>query len=83
MHDGQVLELGHVVSADPALDGELWCYGVEQDPGLFFDADDAMPWAVSFLPRASAAFRLGPITLRAADNRGNAFTFSLEVLNEA
>jgi hypothetical protein len=43
-----------------------------------------MPWAVTFLPRTSSAenapFCAGPLTLRAADNRGNAFTLSFEVL---
>jgi UDP-2,3-diacylglucosamine pyrophosphatase LpxH len=82
--NGQVLELNRALIVDPALDGELWCYGVEKDPGIFFDSDDPMPWAVTFLPRTSSAanapFCAGPLTLRAADNRGNAFTLSLEVL---
>jgi hypothetical protein len=43
-----------------------------------------MPWAVTFLPRVSTApaapFAPGAHTLRAADNRGNAFSLSFEVL---
>jgi hypothetical protein len=84
VRNGQVLELNRSLSIDPALDGELWCYGVEKDPSLFFNADDPMPWAVTFLPRVSAApaapFVPGAHTLRAADNRGNAFALSFEVL---
>ena len=84
VRNGQALELNRALSVDPALDGELWCYGVEKDPGIFFDSDDPMPWAVTFLPRTTPArnapFRAGQQTLRAADNRGNAFTISFEVL---
>ena len=84
VRNGQLLELNRALTVDPALDGELWCYGVEKDPGVFFDSDDPMPWAVMFLPRSTpdenAPFSAGPLTLRAADNRGNAFTLSFEVL---
>ena len=58
------VELNRVLTVDPALDGELWCYGVEKDPGIFFDSDDPMPWAVMFLPRTAPAenapFSAGP-----------------------
>jgi hypothetical protein len=84
VRNGQMLELNRALSVDPALDGELWCYGVEKDPGIFFDSEDPMPWAVTFLSRtssiANAPFEAGLHTLRAADNRGNAFTLSFEVL---
>jgi hypothetical protein len=43
-----------------------------------------MPWAVTFLERqserAGAPFLTGHRTLRAADNRGNAFSLLFEVL---
>jgi hypothetical protein len=81
VHDGQTLTLPDtaVVKVDPALDGEVWCYGIEKDHGgSVLDRDDPMPWAVCFLARSSrdvnAAFAPGSLELRAEDNRGNAFT---------
>jgi hypothetical protein len=81
VHDGASLRFPSdaALSADPALDGEVWCYGVERDLGdSALDRDDPMPWAVSFLPRVNGlpagAFAEGPFELRAVDNRGNAFT---------
>jgi hypothetical protein len=84
VRDGAVLPLGSTstVSADPALDGELWCYGIEEDLGnSVIDRDDPMPWAVDFLPRAPDGFAFVPgrREVRAADNRGNAFTIVYEV----
>jgi UDP-2,3-diacylglucosamine pyrophosphatase LpxH len=81
--DGAVLELGEAstLSADPALDGEVWCYGIEEDTDSIVDRDDPMPWAVDFLPREApgAPFVPGRREARAADNRGNAFTVVYEV----
>jgi hypothetical protein len=81
VRDGQILTLPDtaVAEVDPTLDGEVWCYGIEEDLGdSVLDRDDPMPWAVCFLARASrevnAAFVPGRIELRAEDNRGNAFT---------
>ncbi|HEY1537286.1 MAG TPA: hypothetical protein VGF76_24865, partial [Polyangiaceae bacterium] len=39
VRNGQLLELNRALTVDPALDGELWCYAVEKDPGIFFDSD--------------------------------------------
>ena len=87
VHDGDVLALSEGASllVDPALDGEVWCYGVEKDLGeSLLDRDDPMPWAVTFLTRAAqhegAAFMPGRLELRAADNRGNAFTLLFELM---
>ncbi|HWA75929.1 MAG TPA: hypothetical protein VG937_26510 [Polyangiaceae bacterium] len=87
VHDGDTLTFPEttLLRADPALDGEVWCYGVEKDlGGSLLDRDDPLPWAVFFLSRVSdeegAAFRSGQFELRAADNRGNAFTLCCEVL---
>lgn len=87
VHDGDTLAFpeGTLLAVDPALDGELWCYGVEQDlGGSLLDRDDPLPWAVAFLERVgereAAPFRAQALELRAADNRGNAFTLSFEVL---
>ena len=84
VRDGAVLAFSpaSLVMADPALDGELWCYGIEKDLGdSILDRDDAMPWAADFLSRkpGEPTFVNGRRELRAADNRGNAFTLVAEV----
>lgn len=86
VHDNTTLTLPDVavVKVDPVLDGEVWCFGVEEDLGdSMLDRDDPMPWAVGFLPRvsheANAAFAPGRVELRAADNRGNVFVVTCAV----
>jgi hypothetical protein len=86
VHDGATVGFPDtaVVRVSPALDGELWCYGTERDFGSSpVDQDDPLPWAVHFLDRVSkdamAPFTPGRITLRAADNRGNAFLITAEI----
>lgn len=87
VHDGDHLQLDELpeLKVDPALDGEIWCYGVERDLGQsVFDPDDAVPWAVTFLQRADMSVPDSPFVpgvkeLRAADNRGNVFTLVFEV----
>jgi hypothetical protein len=87
VHDGDQLQLGELseLTVDPALDGEIWCYGVERDLGQsVFDPHDAVPWAVTFLERRDASladspFVVGVRELRAADNRGRVFTLIFEV----
>lgn len=55
VHDGDRIELDagvYRVRADSALDGELWCWGVERDLGdSALDRDDPLPWAIDFLSR--------------------------------
>ncbi|CAN5602665.1 hypothetical protein BH09MYX1_BH09MYX1_30960 [soil metagenome] len=82
VHDGDVLSLGGTkLEVDPHLDGELWCFGVEHDSGVFFDVDDPIPWAVDFLPRdADEAFQQRSGKLRASDARGDAYVITYEVL---
>lgn len=59
VHDGDRISLDpelHRVRADSALDGELWCWGVERDLGdAPLDRDDPLPWAVDFLARQPGA----------------------------
>ena len=47
----------HALPVDHGLDGDVWCYGYEEDAGprSIFDADDAMPWAAVRLARNSRA----------------------------
>ena len=88
VHDGDqlVFDEPRELLVDPALDGEVWCYGVERDLGQsVFDPDDALPWAVTFLARVDnrvpdSPFLRGANELRAADNRGNVFTLFFEVV---
>ena len=73
-----------VVEVDPALDGEVWCFGLERDFGdSIFDRDDPMPWATAFLPRVAVGvdqpFASGTVELRAMDNRGNAYVVKVSV----
>ncbi len=81
VHDGDVLALdGARLEIDPHLDGELWCFGVEKDVGIFVDRDDPIPWAVDFLPRAEdGRFAARPGVLRARDARGFAYTINYTV----
>jgi UDP-2,3-diacylglucosamine pyrophosphatase LpxH len=59
VHDGDRLTLDperYRVIADGALDGELWCWGLERDRGdSLLDRDDPLPWAVDFLPRTAGS----------------------------
>jgi hypothetical protein len=87
VHDGDTLVFpdSTLLRVDPALDGEVWCYGIEKDVGgSLLDRDDPLPWAVFILSRVSdhesAAFRSGVFELRAADNRGNTFTLYCELV---
>lgn len=87
VHDGDVLALpdDSVLEVDPALDGEVWCFGVEEDlgPGSLLEREDLIPWAVTFLKRenrdAGAPFLPQTFILRASDNRGNAFSLRFQV----
>ena len=85
VRNGQVLELNRSLSVDPGAGRRALVLRRGEGSGYLFRlAEDPMPWAVTFLPRTTLArnapFRAGQQTLRAADNRGNAFTLSFEVL---
>lgn len=73
----------HRVCADSALDGELWCWGVERDLGdSVLDRDDPLPWAVDFLPRepGARAFARGTSgELLAVNARGSELRLSYRV----
>jgi UDP-2,3-diacylglucosamine pyrophosphatase LpxH len=54
--DGNVLDLSdrEPIGLDPALDGEIWAYGVEVDWGRSpLNRDDPLPWAIGRLQRDS------------------------------
>ncbi len=81
VHDGDELSLDTTVDADPMLDGEVWCWGVEKDLGMsILDRDDALPWAVDFLARSDGAFRRETRRLHVRNNRGWSLVLSYEVL---
>ncbi len=81
VHDGDVLSLdGTKLEIDPHLDGEVWCFGVEKDPGFFVDQDDPIPWAVDFLARGKdESFVARSGKLRASDAHGHAYAITYEV----
>ena len=80
VHDGDELSVDETVDADPMLDGEVWCWGVEKDLGMsIVDRDDALPWAVDFLARGDGAFRRERRRLHVRNNRGWSLVLSYEV----
>jgi UDP-2,3-diacylglucosamine pyrophosphatase LpxH len=80
--DDTVIAIEQELEAFPALDGEVWCWGLEKDWGnSFLDRDDPLPWAVDFLERdAKSGFAAGTRKLFVSDNRGSAITVEYEVL---
>jgi hypothetical protein len=80
--DDTVIAIGQELEAFPALDGEVWCWGLEKDWGdSFLDRDDPLPWAVDFLERdPKGGFVAGARKLFVSDNRGSAVTVEYEVL---
>ncbi len=82
VHDGDRLPLRIApMEADPALDGEVWCAGVEQHEGWFVHHESPVPWAVGFVPRDAprGAFVPGRYLLRAGDGRGHGYVLVYEV----
>ncbi len=81
VHDGEEIPLepgAHQIRLDGALDGELWCWGLERDLGAsLLDRDDALPWATDFLPRGATAAQSGSSgSLQLANNRGSRLVLS-------
>jgi hypothetical protein len=91
VHNGDVLQFppSAVIAADAALDGEVWCYGLELDLGQnIIDCDDPIPWVIDQLRRdphstppgqLAADFVPGARELLEADARGNAYWIMLSV----
>lgn len=87
VRDGDRIDLDpelHRVSADSALDGELWCWGVERDLGdSALDRDDPLPWAIDFMPRRAGGRSFVRSTsgeLVAVSARGSQLRLSYRVL---
>lgn len=79
--DGARIALDREVAANPGLDGEVWCWGLEKDLGdSIIDRDDPLPWGVDFLDRDDGVFAKGKKTLRVSNNRGSGFILEYELL---
>ena len=83
VHNGAVIQIDHTLPIDPALDGELWAWGVEKDLGnSILDRDDPLPWLTAFLPRVagrSSAFASTRGRIRVQSANGNAYMLEYEV----
>lgn len=87
VHDGEVLDLRAepAIALDPALDGDVWLWGLEEDFGdSTFDRDDPLPWVLDRLPRdATGHFAVGDRKLTVDGVDGTQLVVRYRVENQA
>ena len=85
VENGDTIAIGKTILLRPYLDGELWCYGWEEDLGSsIIDKDDPLPFGVQRLPRdADGAFAEGPGVLWLEDRNGTSIELRYEVHRRA